>query len=67
MYAVQLYQNLGETGSIPLILGATYVTVAAISNFVGALIMDKLGRINLLSEQIFTLFAPILTEHTVLT
>ena len=44
LYMVQLYQNLGETGGIPLILGAAYVTVAAMSNFVGALLLDKVGR-----------------------
>lgn len=49
VYVVQLYKNLGETGGIPLVLGAAYVTVAAASNFVGAFVMDKLGRINLLS------------------
>lgn len=31
-------------------LGAAYVTVAALSNFVGALILDRVGRIPLLSE-----------------
>lgn len=41
---VQLYQNLGETGGMPLILGAAYVTVGAMSNFVGALLLDKVGR-----------------------
>ena len=50
LYVVQLYKNLGESGGIPLILGAAYVTVAAISNFLGALIMDKAGRVTLLSK-----------------
>jgi len=50
IYVVQLYKNLGETGGIPLILGAAYVTVAAISNFLGAFVMDKAGRVTLLSR-----------------
>lgn len=41
---VGLYQTLGLTGGVPLILGAVYTTVAAIANFIGALIMDRLGR-----------------------
>ena len=52
VYVVQLYKNLGESGGIPLVLGAAYVTVAATSNFVGALIMDKFGRVKLLSTSL---------------
>ncbi|KAK4936073.1 hypothetical protein LTR10_022975 [Elasticomyces elasticus] len=44
VYIVSLYQNLGLTGGVPLILGAAYVTVATISNFVGALLLDRVGR-----------------------
>ena len=54
VYVVQLYKNLGESGGIPLVLGAAYVTVAAASNFVGALIMDNFGRVNLLSRPLPT-------------
>lgn len=50
VYIVSLYQNLGLTGGVPLILGAAYVTVATISNFVGALLLDKVGRKPLLSK-----------------
>lgn len=44
VYIVSLYQNLGVTGGIPLVLGAAYVTVATISNFCGAILLDKVGR-----------------------
>jgi len=44
VYIISLYQNLGLTGGVPLILGAAYVTVATISNFVGALLLDRVGR-----------------------
>ncbi|KAJ6115470.1 hypothetical protein N7486_001248 [Penicillium sp. IBT 16267x] len=44
VYIVSLYQNLGLTGGIPLILGASYVTVATLANFGGALLLDKVGR-----------------------
>ncbi|KIW83322.1 hypothetical protein Z517_02567 [Fonsecaea pedrosoi CBS 271.37] len=44
VYIVSLYQNLGLTGGVPLILGAAYVTVATISNFIGALLLDRVGR-----------------------
>ena len=50
---VQLYQNLGQTGGVPLILGAAYVTVAAMSNFVGALLLDKVGRKPLLGKALW--------------
>ncbi|KAF2454782.1 hypothetical protein BDY21DRAFT_290691, partial [Lineolata rhizophorae] len=43
VYITSLYQNLQLTGGIPLILGAAYVTVATLSNFFGALILDKVG------------------------
>ena len=41
---MSLYQNLGLSGGVPLIIGAAYVTVATIGNFVGALILDRFGR-----------------------
>ncbi|KAK5148110.1 hypothetical protein LTR04_000705 [Oleoguttula sp. CCFEE 6159] len=44
VYVITLYQDLGLTGGVPLILGAAYVTVATLSNFFGALIVDKVGR-----------------------
>ena len=44
VYIISLYQNLGLTGGVPLIIGAAYVTVATISNFIGALLLDKVGR-----------------------
>ena len=50
VYIISLYQSLGLTGGVPLILGAAYVTVATISNFIGALLLDKVGRKPLLSK-----------------
>jgi MFS family permease len=50
VYIVSLYQNLGLSGGMPLILGAAYVTVATLSNFLGALLLDKVGRKPLLSK-----------------
>ena len=47
---MSLYQNLGLSGGVPLILGAAYVTVATISNFIGALLLDKVGRKPLLRK-----------------
>ncbi|KEF63824.1 uncharacterized protein A1O9_01802 [Exophiala aquamarina CBS 119918] len=44
VYIITLYQNLGLTGGVPLILGAAYVTVAWLSNFAGALVLDRVGR-----------------------
>lgn len=55
MYIVSLYQNLGVTGGIPLVLGAAYVTAATLSNFAGALLLDRVGRKPLFS--MLTLFA----------
>ena len=49
VYIISLYKNLGLTGGVPLIIGAAYVTVATISNFIGALLLDKVGRKPLLS------------------
>ncbi|KAK2806789.1 hypothetical protein FQN50_005651 [Emmonsiellopsis sp. PD_5] len=40
-----IYSEFGSlTGGTPLILSAVYVTVATISNFVGALLLDRFGR-----------------------
>lgn len=50
VYIISLYSNLGLTGGVPLILGAAYVTVAWLSNFAGALVLDRVGRKPLLSK-----------------
>jgi hypothetical protein len=49
VYIVKIYQTLGLSGATPVILGALYVTVAAIANFMASLTLDKFGRIRLLS------------------
>ncbi|KAK7890390.1 hypothetical protein LTR67_008276 [Exophiala xenobiotica] len=43
-YSVLLYQGLGFTGSIPLVLAAAYVTVACIGNYINSMIIDRIGR-----------------------
>jgi MFS family permease len=48
VYIVSLYEGLGLTGGVPLIIGAAYVTVATIANFIGALLLDRVGRKRLL-------------------
>lgn len=50
VYIINLYQNLGVSGSMPLVLGALYVTVATMSNFLGAVLLDKVGRKPLLCK-----------------
>jgi len=47
-YMVVMYQQLGLSGGLVLILGALYVTVAASCNFVASLLMDRVGRVRLL-------------------
>lgn len=49
-YMVNLYQGLGITGGMVLILGALYVTVATGANFLASLVMDYVGRVRLLSK-----------------
>ena len=44
MYINQFYVTLGLSGVVPLVMGATYVTVATLGNMVGALILDRVGR-----------------------
>lgn len=48
---VNLYQGLGITGGMVLILGALYVTVATAANFLASFVMDYVGRVRLLSEK----------------
>lgn len=45
---VLLYNNLGLTGSVPLLLYAVYLTWAAGLNWVSSMIVDRVGRIKLL-------------------
>lgn len=46
---VLLYNGLGLTGSLPLLLYAVYVSWAAFLNWVGSLIVDRAGRIRMLT------------------
>ncbi|KAJ5263938.1 general substrate transporter [Penicillium angulare] len=43
-YSVLLYEGLGFTGSIPLLLAAAYVTVAFCGNYISSLLIDRIGR-----------------------
>lgn len=49
-YSVLLYQGLGFKGSIPLLLAAAYVTVACVGNYVNSVLIDRVGRVNLLCK-----------------
>ncbi len=49
-YSVLLYQGLGFKGSIPLLLAASYVTVACIGNYINSLLIDRVGRVKLLRK-----------------
>lgn len=42
--SVIIYENLGMSGSMPLLMYAVYVVVGASVNVVAALIMDRVGR-----------------------
>lgn len=46
---VNLYDDLGFSEGLVLILGALYVTVATIANFLASFVMDSVGRVCLLS------------------
>ncbi|KAG8631577.1 hypothetical protein KVT40_000717 [Elsinoe batatas] len=48
-YQVLLYNGLGLTGWLPLLLYAIYASWAAVLNWAGALIVDRAGRIKMLS------------------
>jgi MFS family permease len=47
-YSVLLYQSLGLTGSVPLLLYAVYASWAAFLNWVGSVVVDRIGRIRML-------------------
>ena len=51
-YSVLLYEGLGFTGAIPLLLAAAYVTVACCGNFINSLLVDRVGRTRLLRESL---------------
>jgi hypothetical protein len=51
-YSVLLYRSLGLDDEMSLMLSAIYNTLAAISNFAGAFMSDRLGRRKALSKSI---------------
>lgn len=55
---VNLYQGLGITGGMVLILGALYVTVATCANFFASIVMDYVGRVRLLRKK-----SPVLSPY----
>ncbi|CAK7207156.1 hypothetical protein SEUCBS139899_009964 [Sporothrix eucalyptigena] len=48
-YQTVLYANLGVAGSTPLLLLSIYNVVAAIFNYVCSLVLDRFGRINIIT------------------
>jgi hypothetical protein len=48
-YQVLLYNSLGLRGSLPLLLYSLYLTWAAFLNWVGSMIVDRVGRVRMLS------------------
>lgn len=46
---ILMYNNLGLTGSIPLLLLALYNAIAAFMNWLNSLILDRWGRIRMMS------------------
>ncbi|KAL4805228.1 general substrate transporter [Aspergillus unguis] len=43
-YSVLIYKGLGQTGRMPLLLSAIYVTLGAFANYISSLLIDRLGR-----------------------
>lgn len=43
-----LYSGLGFSGVLPLVLGASYVTSTIIANMISSVLIDRIGRVNLL-------------------
>jgi hypothetical protein len=48
-YQVILYSGLGLSGSTPLLLYAFYNSIAAFMNVVASLIIDRIGRVRLMT------------------
>lgn len=63
-YSVLLYQGLGQTGGVPLILGAAYCTIAAFLNYVCALLIDRVGRVRLMSKSMDVMGYLLLTHFS---
>ncbi|OAA59741.1 General substrate transporter [Niveomyces insectorum RCEF 264] len=47
-YSVLLYQGLGFSNMLSLMLSALFVTIACLGNFVCSLLIDRVGRVRLL-------------------
>lgn len=55
-YQVTLYAGLGLSGWMPLMLYGVYTTWAAILNYCGAMIVDRIGRVRMLSIGMVRIF-----------
>ncbi|CAK7235557.1 hypothetical protein SBRCBS47491_009333 [Sporothrix bragantina] len=47
-YSVILYQGLGLSNTVSLLLAAVYVTIATCGNYISSLLMDRVGRVKLI-------------------
>lgn len=63
---VNLYDDLGFSGGLVLILGSLYVTVATMANFLASFVMDYVGRVRLLSMSDSVLFVDFLYIYAVI-
>ena len=61
-YQVLLYNGLGLYNSLPLLLYAVYLSWAAGMNYVSSLIIDKVGRVRLMTIGLFGCVASIICE-----
>ena len=55
-YSVIIYQSLGMSGHMPLLMYALYVVVGASVNYIAAFCMDPLGRRPLFRKFVYLAF-----------
>lgn len=54
-YSLILYEGLGLSNTMSLLLAAVYVTIATCGNYVNSLLIDRVGRVKLLRKLIYSL------------
>lgn len=64
-YSVILYEGLGLSNTVALLLAAVYVTIATCGNYVSSLLIDRVGRVKLL-RKIFPFIPLILPLQSIL-